>query len=62
MTDEPTIRIRDGSMVTREEYDKSEQYVQEVQKAKANRQVKSDSSPDSSDLRAARAALEKKDD
>lgn len=61
MTDEPTIRIRDGSMVTREEYDKSEQYVQEVQKAKANRQVKSDSSTDSSDLRAARAALGEKE-
>lgn len=50
MTDEPTIRIRDGSMVTREEYDKSEQYVQEVQKAKANRQVKVDSSLSYSDL------------
>jgi hypothetical protein len=49
-------------MVTREEYDKSEQYVQEVRKAKANRQVKSDSSPESADLRAARAALEKKND
>ena len=50
MTDEPTIRIRDWSLVTREEYDKSEQYVQEVQKAKANRQVKSDSSLSYSDL------------
>ena len=53
MTDEPTIRIRDGSMVTREEYDMMEK---QAQMAKANRQVKSDSSPDSSDFRAARAA------
>jgi hypothetical protein len=37
-------------MVTREEYDKSEQYVQEVRKAKANRQVKPDSSLGYSDL------------
>ena len=50
MTDEPTIRIRDGSLVTREEYDKSEKYVQEVQKAKANRQVKSDSLLDMTEL------------
>jgi hypothetical protein len=40
-------------MVTREEYDMMEK---QAQKAKANRQVKSDSSTDSSDLRAARAA------
>jgi hypothetical protein len=37
-------------LVTREEYDKSEQYVQEVRKAKANRQVKADSSLSYSDL------------
>jgi len=47
MTDEPTIRIRDGSMVTREEYDMMEK---QAQKAKANRQAKSDGSLDYSDL------------
>ena len=47
MTDEPTIRIRDGSMVTREEYDMMDK---QAQKAKANRQVKSDSSLSYSDL------------
>jgi hypothetical protein len=46
-------------MVTWEEYDMMEK---QGQKAKANRQVKSDSSTDSSDLRAARVALEKKND
>ena len=46
MTDEPTIRIRDGSMVTREEYDRMEALA----KRAANRQVKSDSSLKYSDL------------
>jgi hypothetical protein len=42
VTDEPTIRIRDGSLVTREEYNRMEL---QAQKANANCQVKSDSLP-----------------